>query len=188
MSTSPMPRHRGFTLVELVLVIAIIGIAVGGVLGVMTYATKHSADPLRRKQALALAESLLEEVELAQFTYCEPNSPGAESATSVSACTTPENMGPESGETRPYDNVNDYYAANGAPFNDKATGQLVDAAGNEFALSGYSASLAVTQENLNGIAGSTNGDVLHLAVTVTYDDGQQVRLDGYRTRYAPQLQ
>jgi MSHA pilin protein MshD len=186
-------RSRGFTMIELIVFIIIVGIAVAGVLGVLTYSTSHSADPLRRKQALALAEALLEEVELAQFTYCEPSAPGAESATSPASCGSyAEGMGAEAGETRPYDNVNDYYVLTGKPFNDKATGQLLDAAGNPFPLTGYSASLAVTQEDfatsLGTVAGSSNGDVLHLAITVTYDAGKSVRLDGYRMRYAGAVQ
>ncbi|MGZ5199988.1 MAG: prepilin-type N-terminal cleavage/methylation domain-containing protein [Telluria sp.] len=190
MSTSVSRRQSGVTLVELILFIVIVGVAVGGVLSVLTLSTRHSADPLRRKQALALAEALLEEVELAQFTYCEPNAPGAESAGSVAACGAyAEAMGAETGETRPYDNVNDYWALNGMPFNDKTTGELLDAAGRPFNLPGYAVSLSVTPENFYAIPqGGTSGDVLHLAITVTYDAGRQVRLDGYRMRYAPTVQ
>ena len=184
MSTRRVRRQRGVTLVELIIFIVIIGIALTGVLGVFTYATSHSADPLRHKQALMLAESLLEEVELAQFTVCEPGSANAENATS---CGVTEAMGPEPGDVRPYDNVNDYWAADGQPFTDKVTGKILDATGTAFPLSDYSVNLAITQEDLQGISGSTNGDVLHIAITVTYDGGRQVRLDGYRTRYAPKV-
>lgn len=181
-------RQRGVTLIELVMFIVIVSIAVVGVLSVFGYTTKHSADPLRRKQALMIAEGLLEEVELAQFTYCEPNSANSDTAGSVAACSTPETWGPESIDSRPYDNVNDYAVSSGHPFD--SGGVLVDAAGNALGLSGYSASLLVEPADLNGIAGGTTADpqVLHLVVTVTYDAGQSVTLDGYRTRYAPQVQ
>jgi hypothetical protein len=48
----------------------------------------------------------------------------------------------------------------------------------------------IVPETLNGIAGGTTADpdVLRITVTVTYDGGQTVSLDGYRTRYAPQVQ
>lgn len=57
-------QQRGASLIELVLFIVIIGIAVAGILLVMNRVTSHSADTLVRKQTLAIAESLLEEIEL----------------------------------------------------------------------------------------------------------------------------
>ena len=66
---------RGFSFIELIIFIVIISIAVAGILMVMNYTTAHSADAQLRKQALAIAESLLEEIELARFTYCQPADP-----------------------------------------------------------------------------------------------------------------
>jgi MSHA pilin protein MshD len=60
-------RQRGISLIELIMFIVIIGIAVTGLLGVMNKVMGHSADPLIHKQALAAAESLLEEIELQDF-------------------------------------------------------------------------------------------------------------------------
>jgi len=54
----------GISLIELIMFILIISIAVAGILLVMNNVTGHSADTLVRKQALAVAESLLEEIEL----------------------------------------------------------------------------------------------------------------------------
>lgn len=56
--------QRGISLIELILFIVIISVAVAGILLVMNQVTGHSADALVRKQALAIAESLLEEIEL----------------------------------------------------------------------------------------------------------------------------
>ena len=60
--------QRGISLIELIMFIVIIGIGVAGILLVMNQVTGHSADTLVRKQALAIAESMLEEVELQDFT------------------------------------------------------------------------------------------------------------------------
>lgn len=57
-------RAQGATLIELVIFIVIISLAVTGILLVMNQVTAHSADAVVRKQALAIAESLLEEIEL----------------------------------------------------------------------------------------------------------------------------
>lgn len=189
MSSSQRARQRGITLVEMIIFIVIIGIAVAGVLGVMTMTTKNSADPLRRKQALMIAEALLEEVELAGFTYCDPASNNANSATSVAACDVPEAWGPEpTGNQRPFDNVNDY-AGSATPFNNGA-GQLSDVNLRALGVQGYTATLSIVPENLNDIAGGNTADpsVLRITVVVNYDGANFVRLDGYRTRFAPKIE
>src|SRR5512135_509307 len=57
-------RQRGISLIELIMFIVIISTALAGILLVMNQVTKSSADPLVRKQALAIAESMLEEIQL----------------------------------------------------------------------------------------------------------------------------
>lgn len=52
---------RGFTFVELVISLVIIGIAVTGGLLVYTTIVARSADPLIRQQALAIAQAFLDE-------------------------------------------------------------------------------------------------------------------------------
>jgi MSHA pilin protein MshD len=188
MFTERRSRQRGVTLVELILFIVIVGIAVASVVGVLSFTTTQSTDPVRRKQALMIAQAMLEEVSLAQFTYCDPNSDNGSTATSVADCSIPENFGPETGNTRPYDNVNDY-GGSATPFTNGA-GKLTDVNGNVLDLDGYTATLAIVPEDLGGIvAGTTNNpEVLRITVTVSYGNGNSVRLDGYRTRYAPQVQ
>ena len=60
-------RQRGINLIEVIMFIVIIGIALSGILLVMNNLTSHSADTLVRKQTLALADSLLEEIELQNY-------------------------------------------------------------------------------------------------------------------------
>ena len=191
MSTERQRRQRGVTLVELVLFIVIVSVALVGILQVMRLTTANSADPVRRKQALMLAEAMLEEVQLAKFTYCDPTSSNADIATSTSVCAIKEGFGQANGEpvgARPYDNVNDYVtAANTWESAFNAGGVLTDADGNTVNLSGYAVSLMINPEPLNNIAStgtSADVDVLRISVKVTYD-GETLVLDGYRTRYAP---
>ncbi len=56
--------QRGISLIELIMFIVIISAALTGILLVMNQVIGHSADPLLRKQALAVAESMLEEIRL----------------------------------------------------------------------------------------------------------------------------
>src|SRR5574340_1278200 len=93
-------RQRGLSLIELLVFIVVVGAAVAGVLVAYNQAVKRSADPLERKQAIAIAESLLEEVELQPFTFCDPDDPAATTASSPAGCAAPEANGPEAGETR----------------------------------------------------------------------------------------
>ena len=57
-------QQRGISLIELIMFIVIVSVALAGILLVMDTVTRSSADPLLRKQALAVAEAMLEEVRL----------------------------------------------------------------------------------------------------------------------------
>ena len=82
-------RHSGFTLIELIIFIVVVSAGLAGILSVMNTTVKSSADPMVRKQAIALAESVLEEV--LQKAFADPDSTNAD----------------ETGRTN-WDNVDDY--------------------------------------------------------------------------------
>ncbi|MDK2847483.1 MAG: pilin protein MshD [Desulfuromonadales bacterium] len=64
-------HNRGFTLIELVISMVVVSIALVGVLMVMNYTVRHSADPMLQHQAVAIAESYLEEILLR--SYADPD-------------------------------------------------------------------------------------------------------------------
>jgi MSHA pilin protein MshD len=64
----PHHRQRGFTLLELIVFIVVVAVGMAGILGVMDNVVRNSADPMVRKQTLAIAESLLEEILLKDAT------------------------------------------------------------------------------------------------------------------------
>lgn len=160
--------------------IAIISVGLAGILGVMNYMTRASADPLPQKQALAIAEAYLEEVLAMPFTYCDPDDANAATAQDATGCASLiEGMGPEPGETRgsgttPFDNVNDYNGLAGVPAS--VDGTAIGGLGS------YNVAVAVTSEALAALPASVS---LRVRVTVTGPNGVSVALDGYRTRYAP---
>ena len=178
-------RARGLTLIELLLFVVVVGIALSAMLQVFVTATAASTDPMIRRQQLAIAESLLREVELMPFTWCDPTDANVETATSAtvsaSGCASlVESSGPEAGQTRYgptnfFNNVNDY-----AGFSMSGIRDVTNAA--VAGLSGYSASVAVSGVALDNI---TAADALKITVTVTAPDNSTVSLQGWRTRYAP---
>lgn len=172
--------------------IVIVSIALAGILLVMNVTGRSSADPLIHKQSLAIAESLLEEVELMPFTICDPDDVNAASAVVAADCTGGAGgandegklpLGPEAGETRyhlttPFDNVSDY---NG--FSSVADGGVKDITGSAIAaLGGYSATVTVAQQATGGIAAA---EALLITVSVTGPGGTPVVVEGVRTRYSP---
>lgn len=188
----PYLRQRGVTLIELIMFIVIVAVALASIIAVMRITTANSADPLRRKQALMIAEGLLEEVRSAGFTRCDPSDPEFDTRPLTQACAVPENWGqaaPEPVNPRPFDNVNDYVAQANVAANafNNATGVLLDVSGQPIAVAGYTATLTVTPARLNniGTAGTAaDTDVLRIRVSVAFGGDAPVVLDTYRTRYA----
>lgn len=169
-------RQRGLTLVELIVAMIVISVGVAGILSAFSVSVRSSADPLIAKQAVALGEALIEEVSLAPFTWCDPDDANAETAASAADCASlPENIGPEAGDARPFDNVNDYHGLLLSPVSDVSGTVLAG-------LAGYTATIAITDASLAGLA---TGESLRIAVTVTAPNGDLYLLEGMRTRYAP---
>ena len=68
-------RYEGYTLIELVTSMTIIAIALIGTLMAINAAVLHSGDPLLRQQAIAIAESYLEEISGKNFPITNPCPP-----------------------------------------------------------------------------------------------------------------
>jgi len=174
-------RAPGLTLIELLLFVAVVGIALAAMLRVFVTATAASADPLIRRQQLAIAESLLREVQLMPMTWCDPDDAQVEAANGTADCTVAESPGPEPGETRsgpaPFDNVNDYDGFAMAGIRDFGNAPVAG-------LGGYTARVAVAPAALDSLPAS--GEALKITVTITGPDASTLALQGWRTRYAPQ--
>ena len=190
MSTKPC---RGVTLIELVVFIVIVGVAMAGLFAAFNTITAASADPQVRKQVLAIAESLMEEVQLMPFTYCDPDDPAAATATSTGGCGTAEvaavNTGDaatnEAGETRyggstPFDNVNDYHRFSMASGIQDITNATI------LGLDAYSADIRVIKAG-TALGLSSDDEAVRISVTVTGPGSVSTTLEAYRTRYAPNI-
>ena len=197
--------QRGATLIELIVFIIIISVAVAGIMAVLNISVRHSADPLIRKQMLAIAESLMDEVQLQPFTFCDPAKDIAKTAANAAACggvANEPNNGPPGGNANrsQYNNVMNY---NGISLNyDRATNKVADPAtaiadmselgvvGQAASPPGYGATIDIATDADLGPAGSKldQDEVLRITVTVAsaFSD-ETIVLEGYRTRWAPNL-
>lgn len=177
-------KQSGLSLIELILFMLIISIALVGITQIMNLTSVAGADPLREKQALAIAESLLEEIELQALTFCDPDDPQAETAESpvvaangcsnaalvqVAVPTTFGGTETRGGVLR-FDNVGDY-GGYSTPDARDINGTVVDTA-----LNSYATNVAITVPGSN--------EFMQIDVRVT-SGATNVLLTGYRYRYAP---
>jgi len=114
---------RGFTLIELIMFIVIVSIALVGVLKVMDLVVASSSDPMVRKQAVALSESVLQEV--LQKAYADPDPATAGSRTTRAT----------------FNNVDNYNGLTNSTFTDLPT-----------TLSGYVIAIVVSSATLGSVA------------------------------------
>ena len=119
-------RQSGLTLIELIVAIVIISVGLAGLLVAVTTTVRGSADPMPRKQMLAVAEEMLEEVALKPYTAAA-------------------NVAPAACARDTYNDIFDYNGYN-------QTG-LCDIEGNAIAaLAGYSVVVSVSATPLGGVA------------------------------------
>ena len=166
------PAQHGLTLIELIFFIVIVAFGLAGILTVLNVTTASSADPMVRKQMLAIAEGVMEEVRLQTFGWCDPDDTNATTAINAAGCAGGTPAEARGNALNPWDQVTDYIGANNISTSLAGTGFPP----------GYVAAVQVLQnDDLNGIAG---GEALRIVVTVTFGPETMV-LEGYRTRYAP---
>ena len=119
-------RQRGFTLVEMLVAVVILGVGLAGVMLAFSTAVRGSADPVVNQQMLAIAEGLMEEIQLRPYAAAA-------------------NAAPAGCARDTFNDVMDYngYASSGICSID---GTVVAA------LAGYSVRVAVVAAALNGVA------------------------------------
>jgi len=149
-----MPKQSGLSLIELIVFIIVISVGLVGILSVMNVSVRGSADPMLRKQAIALAEGILEEVLTKSYT----DIPVAD----VAPCP----------NRAFYVGVDDYNCFSGTP----ATA-VIDGAttlgGAPTGLVGYTGIVVVAPVVING------QNMKQIKVTVT-GGGETIELRGYR--------
>jgi len=152
------PNQFGVTLIELVIFIVIISVGLVGILSVMNVTTRSSADPMVRKQAMAMAEAVLEEI------LSKDGNP---------ATTLPETDFTNCSNRASYVGVWDYACFDGAPATAVISGVNTLGSSSIPALAGFTATVAVASEAVSGVT------LQRVGVTVT-GGNQVITLFGYR--------
>lgn len=152
------PRQSGISLIELVIFIVIVSVGIAGLLSVMNVTVKGSADPMIRKQAVAMGEAILDEVLAKDYA----NPAGGFTETSATCANRSQ-----------YDDVGDYACFSGPPF---IAGTDTLGAGPITELGSYSAKVAISAVTVSGAA------MKKITVTVT-GGAETIELFGYRANY-----
>ena len=184
-------RALGLSLIELVVFIIVLGVGFAGLAVLYNQTTRSSVDPMVRKQVLAIAVSLMEEIQLRGFTFCDPDDANVYTATVAStvgagACATKAEAPPFGPDATPvnetsrdkYDNVNDYHGLQMLSGITDITGAAISG------LSGYQVT-GVTIATAGAAFGLADEEVLSISVAVTGPADVSVTLQGFRFRYAP---
>ena len=164
---SPFTLHpsstKGFSLVEVILFMVVVSVALVAVIQAFNLANVGSADPVLRRQSLAIAQSLLEEIRYKPFGSAATDDPLQGGF-----------AGPYSAANRPrFDDVDDY---NG--FSMSGIRTLANEAVS--GLESYSASISVTTAAFGNVP---SGNGYRITVTVTDPANNTLALDTYRAEY-----
>lgn len=162
--------QSGLTLVELIVFIVVVGVGLAGVLVVLNATVKSSADPLVRKQALAVAEAMLDEI-MSKSYENDPNDSANTSATlGCTANTNPTCRQNTPADRARYNDVDDYNGWN--------QNGVFDLSGNPVSgLGRYTVTVGVALlNNFNGVVGKQT--------TVTVSAGaESVAIAGFRGNF-----
>jgi MSHA pilin protein MshD len=146
------PSQRGVTLVELIVALTLATVVLSSIWNAWTMLSGRSADPLVARQQLAIAQSLLREIELQPL-------PGT-----ATAAATPGRTG--------FASISDY--------NGLAMSGISDVEGQAIAgLEGYGATVSVLPQALGGVAANQGW---WINVSVTGPDGAALKLGMWRAK------
>ena len=152
--------QSGFSLIELIATIVVVGITATALLSVFSGMVQGSADPAIQQQAITIAEAYMEEIQLKAFE--DPQ--GGET-----------NSSEEGNDRDQFDDVQDYNNLQDNLVRDQFDIEVT-------ALAQYRVTVSVGFAALGSITQASQ-DALLITVDVTHNAIDGITLHGYRTRY-----
>jgi MSHA pilin protein MshD len=155
--------QRGLTMIELIMFIVIVSVGLVGLLLVVNTVVKSSADPMVRKQSIAMADAILEEVLLKAYQ----NPTGGVSSSSGN-CATSRAL---------FDDVSDYACFDGTTTETKIFGNQMMASSTTVLPNTFWAKVVVSAATVSSVS------MKKITVTVADPSGATYALSGYRGNY-----
>lgn len=164
-----MSKHqRGLTFIELIVFIVVVSVGLVGILSVLNLTSSKSADPVVRKQSLAIAEAMLEEILSKSYQNDPADASNSSSTLGCTPTTTPSCRANNVSDRPNYNDVDDFNGWNKTGVY-QPDGTLAPVLGT------YVVTVAVTTATLDGVPMKK--------VTVTVAGGETIKLIGYRANY-----
>ena len=171
-------KQAGFSLIELVVFIVVLGVSLGGIMLAINQSVSRSADPMTAIRAVELGQAYLDEILPMRFdeNSAQGGSPRCNENPLILACTTLAGFGPDAGpETRAlFDDVDDYNGLDESPPQDA----------NGIARAGYANyQVQVAVAYAGADIGLAANDAKRVTVTVTAPDNQNHVFSAYRVNF-----
>jgi len=175
---APINYQYGFTLIETIIVIVMVGALMAGMTVMFVENVGNSHKPYLRQKALAAANAYMDEIITKRWNENTPVGGGCV-VTASGACVT---VGAPAmaaigndGETRAtYDDVDDFHGLSESPQNSSGAAMP--------GYSGFTVAVSVTQPGANW-NGAAAADVRLIKVDVTSPENETISLSAYRTNH-----
>ncbi|MDT8383718.1 MAG: prepilin-type N-terminal cleavage/methylation domain-containing protein [Gammaproteobacteria bacterium] len=171
-----LPAHRrqaGFTLIETIIVIVLVGAMMAGMTTLFMNNVGNSHRPYLRQKALSVANAFMDEIQRKRWNEATPLGGGCvNTGASCPAGPAVVAIGSDGDTRATYDDIDDYHGLNQRPPQDSSATNMPD-------YSGYTVSVSVVQPatSWNGVPAA---DVRLITVSVTSPGNETISLSTYR--------
>lgn len=169
-------KQSGFTLIETIIVIVLVGAMMAGMTSLFMNNVGNSHRPFLRQRALAVANAFMDEIQHKRWNEATPVGGGCVNS-GVSCPTGPAitAIGADGEARSAYDDIDDYHGLNQSPPQDSAG---VDMPG----YAGFTVAVSVAQPAgaWNAIAAA---DVRLITVSVTSPSNETIAISAYRVNF-----
>lgn len=170
-------QQSGFTLVETIIVIVLVGALMAGMTTLFMTNVNHSYRPYLRQKALAVANAFMDEMLRKQWNENTPLGGGCVNTGSGSCPAGPAVVAiGNDGESRAtYDDIDDYNGINQSPPQDSSSVAMPG-------YTGFTVAVDVVQpgSSWNGVPAA---DVRLITVTVTSNSAEAISVSAYRVNF-----
>ncbi len=171
-------RHQqaGFTLVETVIVIVLVGVMMAGMTALFINNVGNSHRPYLRQKALAVTNAFMDEILRKQWNEATPLGGGCVNTASGFCATGPAviTIGTEGESRGTYDDIDDYHGLNQSPPQDSSGTNMPG-------YDGYTVNVSVVQPGVNWNAVPA-ADVRLITVSVT-SSNETITISAYRVNF-----